>query len=86
MELSELEGLRVLYSASGRSTTVNTLGGKKAKKTNTGDETSKISPEMDCLINAGTRAYKCYRKPIAAFYENDRICKEQSVRLCSSRS
>lgn len=32
----------------------------------------KLGPEMDALINAANRPFKCYRAPVTAFYENDR--------------
>ena len=32
----------------------------------------KMSPEMDALINAATRPFRCYRAPIMAFYKNDK--------------
>ncbi|KAI9059314.1 hypothetical protein FKP32DRAFT_1679914 [Trametes sanguinea] len=38
---------------------------------------------MDCLINAATRPFNCYRKPIAAFYENDRLKTEGSCKTNS---
>ncbi|KAH9833451.1 P-loop containing nucleoside triphosphate hydrolase protein [Rhodofomes roseus] len=31
-----------------------------------------LTPEMDAFINAGTRPFKCHRKPIMAFYANDK--------------
>lgn len=32
-----------------------------------------LDPELDSLINAEFREYKCYRIPVMSFYENDRI-------------
>ncbi|KAJ3000921.1 hypothetical protein NUW54_g6708 [Trametes sanguinea] len=44
------------------------------------DEWESADEEMDCLINAATRPFKCYRKPISAFYENDRLNAEVSCK------
>lgn len=83
--LSELETLRVLYNSRAGQDGMEARSGKKSKKSDMGDCT-KIAPELDCFINAATRAFKCYRKPINAFYENDRLSKECPRHFCSSRS
>ncbi|KAI0741660.1 P-loop containing nucleoside triphosphate hydrolase protein [Daedaleopsis nitida] len=70
-ELSEYEQLRVSYRVSQKDGGALKKGGRKGKSD--GVELSKITPEIDHLINAGTRPFKCYRKPINAYYENDRI-------------
>ncbi|CDO74559.1 hypothetical protein BN946_scf184632.g16 [Trametes cinnabarina] len=42
----------------------------KGKKASSGNS---LSPEMDSLVNAGTRPFRCYRIPINAYYENDMV-------------
>ncbi|KAJ3555330.1 hypothetical protein NM688_g2638 [Phlebia brevispora] len=57
----------------------------KGKKASVED----LTPEMDNLVNACWREFKCYRAPIMAFYENDRIsaareeCQPDGCSRCS---
>ncbi|EIW61392.1 P-loop containing nucleoside triphosphate hydrolase protein [Trametes versicolor FP-101664 SS1] len=67
--LTEYESLRVSYSQL-RHAPEEVGGGKKQKKAK--EVGAVLSPELDSVINAGLRPTQCYRKPITAFYENDR--------------
>ncbi|KAI0688583.1 P-loop containing nucleoside triphosphate hydrolase protein [Cerioporus squamosus] len=75
-DLSAFEQLRVLYRQDSRKDQEERRG--KSKKGTAATET--LAPEVDSLVNAATRAHiKCYRKPITAYYENDRaVCKPGS--------
>ncbi|KAI0632073.1 P-loop containing nucleoside triphosphate hydrolase protein [Trametes polyzona] len=71
--LSEYESLRVLYAQAhrerdGAEPNANCKGSKQKK-----DKELAVLVEMDSIINAGLRPTMCYRKPITAYYENDRI-------------
>ncbi len=69
--LSKYEVLRVAFSkAAAESAQVNPSGSGSKKALNS---TAELSPELDSVVNAGQREYKCYRAPIMAYYENDRI-------------
>ena len=65
--LSAHESLRVAF-AGARSQVV-----AQKKQAEKDEDKKEPEPEMDALINARTRAHKCFRAPITAFYENDRI-------------
>ncbi|KAH9831739.1 P-loop containing nucleoside triphosphate hydrolase protein [Rhodofomes roseus] len=41
-------------------------------------DASQLSPELDALVNAATRPFRCYRAPIMAYYRNDQIGKSVS--------
>lgn len=58
---ADIEAARVVQ------TSVKKKGPKKAQ------DTGELAPELDALINAVTRPFRCYRTPITAFYGNDRI-------------
>lgn len=68
-DLSIFEQLRVEFERRTSSKVPPTQG--KKRKT---DEDEEVSVEMDSLINASSRSFKCYRAPIQAFYKNDRVC------------
>ncbi|KAI0704919.1 hypothetical protein BC835DRAFT_1410257 [Cytidiella melzeri] len=65
-DLSVYKTLRVEYGQS--------AAGISAKQVTSGKTSHHvdIDPEMDNLINAPTRPFRCYRVPIMAFYQNDR--------------
>lgn len=66
--LSECERLRIEYKTSEDAKSKKTPG--KSKKT---EGSATLSPELDNMVNAGSRQHKCFRAPIFAFYENDRV-------------
>ena len=68
-ELSEYERIRVEYQQSVQAQRAAAHMKKKGKL----EVSAVLPPEVDAVVNAATRQFKCYRKPIAAFYENDRI-------------
>ncbi|KAF7792564.1 hypothetical protein EIP86_003605 [Pleurotus ostreatoroseus] len=78
--LSVYESLRVDFTTQARQKTIT----KKRKSSS-----EELSPEMDNLVNARWREFKCYRAPIMAFYENDRItsdindCQEGGCARCT---
>lgn len=70
-ELSPCEQLRVEYrkvaqirSASRRQSMQPQKGGNKPNE---------IAPEIDNLINADRRGFRCFRVPIMAYFENDHV-------------
>ncbi|KAI0674174.1 P-loop containing nucleoside triphosphate hydrolase protein [Trametes maxima] len=65
--VSKYEQLQIMYKTSRRET--EDTAPKKRKATT---ESAALSPELDSLVNAATRPFKCYRVPITAYYENDR--------------
>ncbi len=69
-QLSEYERLRVEYKQVVRARQVAEVQKKRAR---TAAITESLAPELDHLVNAATRPTKCYRKPIMAYYENDRL-------------
>ena len=72
--MSQYEELRIQFQVSAPKVAQSS---RKAGKGGSKAEVS-IGPELDNIINAATRPFKCYRVPITAFYENDRTSK-----LCS---
>ncbi|KAI0332527.1 P-loop containing nucleoside triphosphate hydrolase protein [Cubamyces sp. BRFM 1775] len=89
--LTEYESLRVTYRTSHSQ---EAPSAQKGRKGNVGDvrnasNVGNITDEVDCLINAATRPFRCYRKPITAFYENDRLnddeqrCRTSAGEDCS---
>ena len=46
---------------------------RQKKKGKQVEKNEGISVEMDNLVNAGTRPFKCHRAPITALYANDRF-------------
>ena len=69
-QFSEYEHLRIAYART-RKGQHSQCEGRRAKKTpGASDE---LAPELDSLVNAASRPFKCYRKPIIAFYENDTL-------------
>ncbi|CDO76692.1 hypothetical protein BN946_scf184975.g1 [Trametes cinnabarina] len=73
--LTEYETLRVSYRTGHQKLEANAGGGKKARRADDDGSNVALDMEMDCLVNAATRVFRCYRKPITAFYENDRLSK-----------
>ncbi|KAI1781685.1 P-loop containing nucleoside triphosphate hydrolase protein, partial [Ganoderma leucocontextum] len=69
--MSKYEELRVQFQLSAPRVIPS---GKKSVKG--GGKTEVIGPELDNIINAGTRPFQCYRVPITAFYENDRTAQD----------
>ena len=74
--LTKYESLCVLY----RTRSQEVLSAQRGKKSKTGvygnaSGTYSIAEELNCLINAATRAFICYCKPITTFYENDSLSK-----------
>ena len=78
VSLTVFEQLRVEYVQSHRALEKKARRGKVAQGTGTSasDEDATLAPELDNFVNAAFRtSIQCYRKPITAFYENDRIRK-----------
>lgn len=71
--MSKYEELRVEFKLSSPKANPST---KKHGKG--GDKVDVVGPELDNIINAASRPFKCYRAPITAFYENDRTSKLHS--------
>ena len=69
-ELSKFEQLRVDFktTSSGLDT-----GSQKKKKGKQAEWSEGMSVEMENLVNAGTRPFKCHHAPITALYVNDRF-------------
>lgn len=67
--MSEYEKLRVEFKSS--QAKAAKPGASKAKKV----ESGVLSPELDNVVNAATRSFRCYRIPVQAYYENDRAGK-----------
>ncbi|KAI1787586.1 P-loop containing nucleoside triphosphate hydrolase protein [Ganoderma leucocontextum] len=75
-ELTACEKLRVLYKQAMAKSCE-----QRGRTKKTGVE-GQLGPEMDILVNAGTRAgLGCYRVPIMAYFENDRA--ESDHHACS---
>ncbi|KAI0635614.1 P-loop containing nucleoside triphosphate hydrolase protein [Trametes polyzona] len=79
LELTEYEHLQVSYAQSHAVQRVENGGGKGGRKAGKDTTCQTLTPELDNLINAASRSIKCYRKPITAFYENDRIVPDMQV-------
>ena len=80
LALTEFEKLRVIYKQSEREQRRTAVASKKSKKSNaTAQAGAGLAPELDNLVNAATRGFQCYRKPIMAYYENDRLGKSPTV-------
>ncbi|KAH9886764.1 P-loop containing nucleoside triphosphate hydrolase protein [Cubamyces lactineus] len=72
LQLSEYEQLRVFFkteAANAQST--------KTKKVKVPVGGTELPAELDSLVNAATRAFKCYCFPINAFYENDKVVADK---------
>ncbi|OJT02516.1 ATP-dependent DNA helicase Q-like 1 [Trametes pubescens] len=67
--MSECEKLRIEFKSS--QAKAAKPGTSKAKK----GESGMLSPELDNMVNAATRSFRCYRIPVQAYYENDRVGK-----------
>lgn len=67
--MSECEKLRIEYKSS-QAAAAKAAAAAAKSKSKKGD--GELSPELDNLVNAATRPFKCYRTPIQAYYENDR--------------
>ncbi|KAI0669881.1 P-loop containing nucleoside triphosphate hydrolase protein [Trametes maxima] len=67
-ELSQYEQLRIAYKTSWRE--AETVPRKRVT------ESAVLSPELDNLVNVATRPFKCFRVPITAYYENDRVATD----------
>lgn len=74
-DLSVCESLRVLFC---QARLVIKSKGKWKGKRSADELEAPIAPELDNLINAASRSFKCYRKVIMAYYENDRIGKSDA--------
>ena len=81
-ELSEYERLRVEYEQAVGAARATQEDRKKSAKAACIDN---LAPELDHFVNAAMRSTKCYRKPIAAYYENDRIGMGLSFSFISVR-
>ncbi|OJT09442.1 hypothetical protein TRAPUB_13660 [Trametes pubescens] len=71
--MSECEKLRVEYKSS-QAAAAKAAAAAAKSKSKKGD--IELSPELDNLVNAATRPFKCYRTPIQAYYENDRAVSD----------
>ncbi|KAI1784996.1 P-loop containing nucleoside triphosphate hydrolase protein [Ganoderma leucocontextum] len=78
-ELSQFELLRVEFkvASGGSGTASHKKKGKQAEKS------EGMGVEMDNLVNAGTRPFRCHRAPITALYANDRFVPDHL--LCRSQ-
>ena len=69
-ELSKFEQLRVDFKVA---SSAPDPASQKKKKGKQAEKSEGMSVEMDNLVNAGTRPFKCHRAPITALYANDRF-------------
>ncbi|KAI9066924.1 P-loop containing nucleoside triphosphate hydrolase protein [Trametes sanguinea] len=79
-QLTVFEQLRVSYAL----TRPVRQGADKARgkpKAGKGTNDTDLSNEIDNLVNAATRAFKCYRVPVTAYYGNDRLISDDHACL-----
>ncbi|KAJ3476192.1 hypothetical protein NLI96_g11327 [Meripilus lineatus] len=82
--LSTCEQLRVEYRA--RTVTVQSARLLRARPQKKGPKPEDLAPELDNLINADCRSFRCFRVPIMAYYENDRVEPDHQQCLTDSPS
>ncbi|KAI0636166.1 P-loop containing nucleoside triphosphate hydrolase protein [Trametes polyzona] len=83
VSFSDVDRLRVFFQTSGASRPAQVrkkARGRSTAGTEDGDE-ERLDAELDCLINAGSRHFRCYRKPVTAYFENDRVSPDTDVCL-----
>ncbi|KAI0641185.1 P-loop containing nucleoside triphosphate hydrolase protein [Trametes meyenii] len=78
--LTEYEQLRVSYRQARPACLLKQASREKSRGQN--KQLQELSAEMDNLVNASTRRFKCYRTPITAFYGNDALASDH--RACQS--
>ncbi|PIL23292.1 transporter [Ganoderma sinense ZZ0214-1] len=73
-DLSTFERLRVEFKVASAAAPGD--GQSQKKKTKGAKQDEKMGVEMDNLVNAAMRPFKCYRAPVTAYYENDRFASK----------
>ena len=71
-DMSPFEQLRVEFKVASTARWFR-RGQSQKKKRKGADTDEKMGMEMDNLVNAATRPFKCYRAPITVYYENDQF-------------